>query len=364
MLRKNLIRAFTAVILFLFLGVSETFACTDFQIKAKDNTVINARSMEFPVDLHSKVMIVPRGEKFLSINDKGVKGISWTNKYGFLGIDAFNIKNIYVEGFNEKGLAYGGLLFTGAKYQKAVPGKFVTVADLGAWIMGNFATVEEVKVALPKINVTGMILKEMHGESYFHIALHDAKGKNLVIEFINGEVKIYDNPIGVMTNRPDFPWQMTNLRNYINLDRADKKDKVINGVKIEPTGVGSGMLGLPGDWTPPSRFVRMAYAIDSALPAKNASEAVNLAEHLLNTVDIPKGVIKENPAPFVTLEGNAEWVIIKDLTNLTLYYKTYENTAWKKVDLKEFNLAPGSIIKSIAIDDKQQKIIDVSSELK
>ena len=196
------------------------------------------------------------------------------------------------------------------------------------------------------------------------MALHDATGKNLVIEFIDGKVKVYDNPLGVMTNRPEFDWQINNLRNYINLDAHDKKDKVLNGIKIEPTGVGSGMLGLPGDWTPPSRFVRVAYSVDAVLPAKDAAEAVNLAEHLLNIVDIPKGAIKENPALFVTLEGYAQWVVIKDLTNLVLYYKTYENTAWKKIDLKKFILTPGTPQKSIAIEDKQQKVIDVTGELK
>jgi len=353
-------------VFFLALAVKVSFACTDFQIKAKDNTVVIGRSMEFPVDLHSNVVIVPRGEQFVSANDKGVKGITWTNKYGFLGIDAYSLKNCYVEGFNEKGLAFDALMFTGAKYQPSKPGKFVTISNFGSWIMGNFATVEEVKEALPKVNVAGTNLKAAGGDLYMHIAVHDASGKNLVIEFINGEVKVYDNPLGVMTNRPDFDWQINNLRNYINLNAYDQKDKMLNGLKLEPTGVGSGLLGLPGDWTPPSRFVRVAYSLDAALPVKDASEAVNLAEHLLNIVDIPKGAVKENPAPFVRMEGYAQWVVIKDLTNLILYYKTYENTAWKKVELKKFSLAPGAAQKSIAIvlDDKQQKFIDVTNELK
>ncbi|MDO8489168.1 MAG: choloylglycine hydrolase family protein [Candidatus Omnitrophota bacterium] len=353
-----------AVVLFLALGVNVVFACTDFQIKAKDNTVVIGRSMEFPIDLHSHVVIVPRGERFVSIDDKGVKGVTWTNRYGFLGVDAYNVKNCYAEGFNEKGLAFDALLFTGAKYQQAEPNKFVTISDFGSWIMGNFATVEEVKEALPKINVAGSSLKEAGGQLDFHVAVHDASGKNLVIEFIDGQVKVYDNPLGVMTNRPDFAWQLNNLRNYINLDARDKKDKMLNGLKLEPTGVGSGLLGLPGDWTPPSRFVRVAYSLDAALPVKDALEAVNLAEHLLNIVDIPKGAIKENPAPFVMMEGYAQWVVIKDLTNLILYYKTYENTAWKKVDLKKFSLVPGAPQKSLVIDDKQQKVIDVSGEVK
>ncbi|MDD5097459.1 MAG: choloylglycine hydrolase family protein [Candidatus Omnitrophica bacterium] len=352
------------IVLFLALAVNLSFACTDFQIKAKDNTVVIGRSMEFPVDLHSNVVIVPREEQFVSIDDKGVKGITWTNKYGFLGIDAYNLKNCYVEGFNEKGLAFDALMFTGAKYQPALPGKFVAISDIGSWIMGNFATVEELKEALPKVNVAGRSLKEANGSLDMHIAVHDAAGKNLVIEFIDGQVKVYDNPLGVMTNRPDFEWQINNLRNYINLNAHDRKDKLLNGIKLEPTGVGSGLLGLPGDWTPPSRFVRVAFSLDAALPVNDATEAVNLAEHLLNIVDIPKGAIKENPAPLIYMEGYAQWVVIKDLTNLILYYKTYENTAWKKVELKKFSLEPGVVQKSLAIDNKQQQVIDVTSELK
>lgn len=364
MIRKQNRIVIIAAFFFLVSAVRLSFACTDFQVRAQDGTVVIGRSMEFPIDLHSNVVIVPRGEQFTSINDKGVQGVTWTNKYGFLGIDAYNLKNCYVEAFNEKGLAFDALMFTGAVYQPAEPGKFVTVADLGSWIMGNFTTVEEAREALTKINVTGTSIKEANGDLYMHIALHDALGKNLVIEFIDGKVKVYDNPLGVMTNRPDFEWQINNLRNYINLDAHDKKDRMLNGLKLEPTGVGSGLLGLPGDWTPPSRFVRVAYSLDAALPVQGALEAVNLAEHLLNIVDIPKGAVKENPEPLIYMQGYAQWVVIKDLTNLILYYKTYENTAWKKVELKKFSLAPGAAQKSIVIDDKQQKVIDVTSELK
>ncbi|MFA4982524.1 MAG: choloylglycine hydrolase family protein [Candidatus Omnitrophota bacterium] len=341
-----------------------SFACTDFQVRAKDGSVVIGRSMEFPTELHSRIVAVPRGRQFTSIGDKGVKGLTWTNKYGFLGVEALNIKDGYVEGINEKGLAYDALMFTGAEYQPTLPGKFVTIIDLCSWIMGNFATVDEAKAALPSINVAGITLKEMHGQLDLHIALHDASGKNLVVEFIGGKVNVYDNPLGVMTNRPDFPWQMNNLRNYINLDANDRKDRTINGAKIAPTGVGSGMLGLPGDWTPPSRFVKISYCVDAAQPAKDSAEAVNQAEHLLNSVDIPKGVIKEHPAPFVKMEGFAQWVVIKDLTNLVLYYKTYDNTSWKKVDMKKFDLNAGAPQKAIAIDEKPQGAVDVSGELK
>lgn len=362
MIKRLFVIALSVFAFSLFL--TNAFACTDFQLIAKDGSIVIGRSMEFPVDLHSDIVIVPRGRQFVSINEKGEKGISWRNKYGFLGIGAFKVKDSYLDGFNEKGLSYEALMYTGAKYQQALPGEFVTISDFGSWVLGNFSTVDEVKNALGKVKVCGINLKEANGELYLHVALHDASGKNLVIEFIDGEVKLYDNPLGVMTNRPDFSWQMTNLRNYVNLDSKDKKDRLINGVKIEPTGVGSGMLGLPGDWTPPSRFVRVALCVDAAVKTENSIQAVNLAQHILNIVDIPKGAIKENPEPLVILEGHAQWVVVKDLTNRLLYYRTYDNLSLKKVDLGSFDLSSNNPERSIAIDDKRQNVIDVSGQLK
>ena len=358
---KNL---FILILITMFIGINDSKACTDFLIKAQDGTVVNGRTMEFPVDLESKVWIVPRGMSNTSVSDKGVKGLSWKTKYAFMGIDGFNLKDIYVEGMNEKGLSYGGLMYTGAKYQEAEPGKFVTYADLASWILGNFATVDEVKKELPRILVADKYIKNVHGSLGLHMAIHDATGKSIVVEFINGEQKIYDNKVGVITNHPDFNWQMTNLSNYINLDQNDKEPKTINGYPVGPTGVGSGMLGLPGDWTPPSRFIRVSYAINATLKPKNSLEAVNLAEHIINIVDIPKGVIKEKINPVIHIYGTAQWSIIKDLTNKVLYFRTYDNLTLRKIDLKKFELAEGNTKKSLAISKIFPAVIDTTETLR
>ncbi len=342
-------------------GVS--FACTDFQIKAKDKSVIIGRSMEFGMSLKgSEVVVHPRGRKITSMTSKGKKGVSWTSKYAFLAIDCFEEKEAVIDGINEKGLAVEFLWFPISKYQEVVPGKFVSIADLGSWVLGNFATVDEVKAALPKVNVVGEYVPQFKSTIGLHMAVHDAKGKNIVVEFIDGKQMIHDNPIGVMTNMPDFEWQIQNLRNYVNLGPVNVESEKIAGVTIKKTGHGSGWLGIPGDWTPPSRFVRTARFVHASLTPKNAKEAVNLAEHILNTVDIPNGVLRDKVNMLITAYDYTQWIVIKDLTNKVLYYRTYDNLALRKVDMKKLDLSAGAEMKSIPIFGTDG-IIDVTDRL-
>lgn len=357
-------RTLFLILLALILEPRVTKACTSFQVKAKDNSVIIARTMEFPVDTKSVIWVIPRGENYTSISDKGIKGLSWKNKYAFIAVDGFNLSTSYVEGMNEKGLSVGALMYNGAKYQDQTTDKFVTYADLIGWLLGNFSTVKEAKSELPKIKVIDKNIKEVSGSLGLHFAIHDASGQAIVVEFIDGEQKIYDNKVGVMTNRPDFNWQLTNLRNYINLASSDKEPRKVNGLTIEPTGVGSGMLGIPGDWTPPSRFVRIAYSVDAALTPKNSLDAVNLAEHLMNIVDIPKGVIKEKVKYVFTTYGNTQWSVIKDLSNNVMYFRTYDNMTLRKIDLNSFNIEHGALKRSVAISKDIPSTIDVSHTLR
>jgi len=338
---------FKKVILYsaLLLFAGKAFSCSDFVVKAKDGTIVNGRSMEFPGDLKSRVWVIPRSAE---------------NKYGSLGLDAMGRADLIDDGMNEKGLSVGGLMFVAAKYQTPVKGKrSIPMTHLASYLLGNFATVDEVKKAFADIRVVNESIKELGGAFGVHLAVHDAKNHNLVVEFIDGEVKMYDNPLGVMTNMPEFSWQITNLGNYMNLDSYDKKPIFMNGQKVAPLGVGTGLLGLPGNWTPPSRFVRLAWSVSSALPAKNASEAVVLASHLLNVVDIPLGVIKETDGMY----GYAQWAVIKDLTNKVLYYHTYNNQMLKAIDMKKLDFTVGAKPKSISVNDGAASVVDVTEQL-
>ena len=329
----------------VLLFADKAFSCSDFQVKAQDGSIVVSRSMEFPGDLKSRIWVMPR---------------STENKYGYLGVDGAGRQDLISDGMNEQGLSVDALMFAAAKYQTAVHGKkSIPITHICSYLLGNFATVDEVRKAFSKIRVLDEPVKELGGTLGFHLAIHDADQKNLVVEFIDGEVKIYDNPIGITTNMPELSWHLTNLANHMNLDPHDKAPVSVNGVKVTAIGVGTGLLGIPGDWTPPSRFVRLAWSISSALPAKDAAEAVLLSSHLLNSIDIPLGVIKEVNGMY----GYAQWVVIKDLTNKVFYYRTYDNQALKSIDVKKLDFKFGSKPRNVAISEGGSNITDVTEKL-
>jgi len=352
---------------FIFLCVlmeSVCPACTDFQVKAKDGSVIIGRSMEFAMGMDSEIVIFPRMEKMVTTTPDKKTGIRWNPQYGYLGINALGEKLAFLDGMNEAGLSVEFLWFTESKYQEARNDDWLSIGDLSHWLLGNFATVDEVKRALSRITVIGVYVPQLGMVPGLHAALHDARGNNIVVEFISGETKIYDNPIGVMTNKPAFDWQLTNLRNYVNLDPYDKEEKMIAGVKICPPGSGTGWLGMPGDWSPPSRFIRTVMMVHSADPVNTAMEGVNLAEHILNAVDIPMGVIKTKDIKNKDMIDYTQWIVIKDLTNKVLYFRSYQDLSLKKIDMKKLNFSHGAQIKTIRIESGVRTILDVTEKLK
>jgi choloylglycine hydrolase len=317
------------------------FACTSFQVKAEDGTLVIGRSNEFGIDAKSQIVFEPAGTTFTSKVPGGGAGKSWKSRYAFLGINGLGLTESFGDGMNEAGLSIEGLYFTESKYETADAkdaASAVSSNDFISWVLGNFATVDEVKEALPSIRVWGETVPALGGPIPLHFAVHDASGECAVVEFIGGEKKVYDNPIGVMTNMPEFPWHVTNLRNYLNLNMFIPKAKDFSGVMIKPTGTGSGWLGMPGDWSPPSRFVRIAYLVNVTPPAKDRTGALNLAKHILNTVDIPLGSVeaelKGKDAGVTIAMEYTQWSILLDLTNRVMYFYAYDDMNLKFIDLK------------------------------
>ena len=368
-------RKLTVILAVVTLVASQVpaFACTSFQVKAEDGTVVVGRSNEFGIDANSQIVFEPAGKKFTSKAPGNKVGKSWTSRYALLGINGMGLKESFADGMNEAGLSIEGLLFTESKYETVAQNDIsnaVSSNDFVSWVLGNFANVEEVKKALPEIRVWGETIAPYDRSLPLHFAIHDASGKCLVVEFINGEKKVYDNPIGVMTNMPEFPWQVTHLRSYVNLEAFNPKAKDFNGVTINPFGQGSGWLGMPGDWSPPSRFIRAAYLVNATSPAKDRTAALNLAKHILNTVDIALGSIKDtvkdkNGANTIVKEYT-QWSILLDLTNRVMYFYSYDDMNLKSVDLKKLVTNGTSMVKFIPMseDFSAMDMTDKMAEMK
>jgi choloylglycine hydrolase len=368
-------RIVCAMFALLLLPGQRADPCTSFRVETKDGAVFVGRSMEFGVDLSSSLMVVPRGFRFTSPAPDGAQGLSWQAKYGFVGMNAKGI-DVMTDGLNEAGLSVHLLLLPGyAKYQELGPqdtGRALAHVGVGNWILSNFATVEEVKAAIQNVAVFGY---EPSGIGFLplHYAVHDSKSA-LVIEYVNGQRHIYDNPIGVLTNSPPFDWQLTNLRNYINLTNLNVDSLRLGSEILRPIGQGTGLLGIPGDYTPPHRFVRGTALAYAAVPPATAAEGVNLAFHILNSVDIPLGAVASRAStsasgtPAGTASARAggldydltQWVTVSDLTNKIYYFRTYRNLALRKIDLKKLRFS-GTTIQHMNIESGEQ-FVDVAKQ--
>jgi choloylglycine hydrolase len=170
-----------------------------------------------------------------------------------------------------------------------------------------------------------------------HFAVNDAQGHSAVIEYVDGKMSVYDNPLGVVTNSPTFDWHQTNLRNYIHLSPNNAAPVVMSGEKLVGFGQGTGMVGLPGDFTPPSRFVRAVAFTQAAPPTDTADQSVWQAFHLLNQFDLPLGAIRgtDNGKPIADFTN---WTTAADMKHLRYYFNTYQNRRIKMVDLNKIVL--------------------------
>ena len=216
--------------------------CTTFLITAKDGAVVSGRTMEFGLDVESNVMIIPAGTPMTGTPPKGA-GISYTTKYGMVGANALDYQ-VIVDGINEKGLFFSALYFPGyAEYAQVTPDNIsqaMAPHELGNWVLGTCATLEEVRDNIKDIVLVNTVVDALGGPPPLHFIVRDPFGKSLVIEPLQGELKVYDNLVGVMTNSPTFDWHLTNLINYRALTAENVGDVVLGGgFKLPCSGKGA-----------------------------------------------------------------------------------------------------------------------------
>jgi choloylglycine hydrolase len=210
-----------------------------------------------------------------------------------------------------------------------------------SYALTNFATVAEAKKGFQDIMVNSSVLGKYKGVVQVRMTLHDAAGKSIVVEYLSGKLTITDNPVGVMTNDPEFTWHLKNVGNYVNLTPVEKEPIVLDGEKFQPPSSGSGLHGLPGDSLSTSRFIR-AFAYVLGAPEGDGKQQVNNMFHIVNNFDIPPGSIRLSASnPYGGGAGGyeiTEWITVGDAKNLKYYVRMYENPSPQMIDMNKIDM--------------------------
>lgn len=336
----------------LALSPSLSEACSSFILKNDDKSFVYARTMEFGFSLDEQLALVPRNYQYKGIGPDNVEGsgLNWAGKYAVLGTRIFG-RPVLMDGMNEKGLV-GGLLNapTTAVYQTATGDdakSSIVSYQLLNYVLSSFATTDEVKAGLPKIFVTGVPLQGFGGVPRIHATLHDTQGKSIVVEYLDGKLVITDNPVGAMTNDPPISWHLTNVNAYVNLSPFGAPNRVFAGQTFGPQSIGSGLHGLPGDFSSPSRFLRAFFFSQYAQQYATKVPKVNAAWNMINMFDIPPGSAmvdtEEQAAAKMKAGQDPEYdytthTVVADAQNLTYYYRPFGSLNISRVDMRTQDL--------------------------
>jgi choloylglycine hydrolase len=320
-------------------------ACTGGALIAKDGGVVVGRTLEFGKPLDSVMAIWPAGSEFTGTTSTGSNGLKWTSKYGFLGPTVATHHDMLLDGTNDQGLNVGLFYFPGyAQYPDETPenvAKGLAPGQITAWILSNCATVAEVKAKIGEIAMLPVVLDIIGIVPDLHVKVQDSSGACIVLEPRGGQLVVHDNPVRVLTNAPDFGWMLTNLNNSLNLTADYPAGKKIGDLALAPFGMGGGSFGLPGDFTPPSRFVRMTFFLQNALPQASSGEAVGTMFHILNNFDIPPGSAMPPAGTAEKYPDFTTWTTVSDLGKKQYHWKTYGNPNVRVIDLAQALQAAG-----------------------
>ena len=249
---------------------------------------------------------------------------------------------LYAEAANEKGLCIAGLNFPGNAYYPAeeAEGKAnISPFELPAWVLGQCASVKEAQALLERTQLVHIDFSRELPLSPLHWHIAD-KDQSIVLEAMKDGMRIYDNPIGVLTNNPPFDFHLTNLRQYLSLTTAYPDSRFSEKADLKPFGVGQGAFGLPGDFSPASRFVKAAFLKLNSVSDSGEKNAVSRFFHLLDAVAMPEGAVR-------TSGGQYEFTRYSsciDAERGVFYYKTYENNQLTAVDMHRENLERNELI--------------------
>lgn len=308
------------------------------------------RNFDYEISYNERVTITPRKYelKFRKIDD--IK-----THYAIIGIAAgIDEYPLYYDACNEKGLAIAGLNFAGNAVYREFEEDMVNITpfELIPYLLGTCSSVSEAREALGKINLVNINFADELPLSPLHWMISD-EVESIVVEPLADGLKVYDNPVGVLTNNPPFDKQLFYLNNYRGL--SNKNPENTFGVDLEEYSRGMGAIGLPGDLSSASRFAKVAFTRANSYSDNDEASSVGQFFHILGSVE------QQNGCTFIDNPDLYEYTIYTSCYNTNkaiLYYRTYHNSQITAVDLYRENLDSSELINYLLINEEQFNFIN------
>ncbi len=290
--------------------------CTCIDFKTKDHYF--GRNLDLEYRFNEKVIITPRNYPFELKNGSAIR-----TKYAMIGMASIKDSYpLYAEATNEKGLSMAGLYFPkNAHFCSEHKDKFnLCPYELIPYFLGLYTTIAELRDILLNLNITDIPLTPDLPVAQLHWMISDDT-ECIIVEQMQDGLKIYDNPMGILTNNPPFGFHLANLNNYMNLTPDCPKNRFSSRLDLQQYGMGMGAIGLPGDTSPASRFVRASFTKFNSVCEDDEESSVTQFFHILDSVSVVKGTT-------LTKEGLLDLTTYSCCINTTrgiYYYKTYNN---------------------------------------
>ena len=307
----------------------EVKMCTAVNYTAKDHYF--GRNLDLEYSYHETVTVTPRNFIFPFRKAPDLK-----THHAIIGIATLSDGYpLYYDATNEKGLSMAGLNFPkNTDYKPEVSDKTnITPFEIIPWVLGQYTTVAEVKDALKSINLVNISFSKAYPLSPLHWIISD-RNESITVESVREGLNIYDNPVGVMTNNPTFDIQSFNLNNFMALSPEPPENNFSKELQLDRYSRGMGAIGLPGDLSSASRFVKVAFTKLNSVSGDSESEAISQFFHILGSVAQQRGCVHLG-------EDSYEITIYSSCCNTdtgVFYYTTYENSQITAVDMHKEDL--------------------------
>lgn len=318
--------------------------CTAATYQTKDHYF--GRNLDLDFSYAETVVITPRN---VPLPFRRMRTLE--NHYAMIGMALIaEDYPLYYDATNEKGLSMAGLNFPGNTDYKPEAAGLDNIApfEFIPWILGQCADLTEARELLARINLAEIHFSDKLPLSPLHWIVADRTGC-ITIESVKDGLKIYENPIGILTNNPPFDFQMINLNNYMHLSTEAPENNFAKGVELAPYSLGMGAVGLPGDLSSASRFVKAAFTKLNSVSGDTESESVSQFFHILDSVQQTRGCVHVG-------KGRYEITVYSSCCNIDrgiYYYKTYENSQIAGVNLYHEDLDGNHLISYSLIDNQQ-----------